>query len=44
MEAVFELQMHTPYPLYGDHEYKGVKNLIMETKDFKSSQGIVAGG
>jgi hypothetical protein len=33
MEAVFELQTQTPYPLYGDHESKVVRNLIMKTKE-----------
>jgi hypothetical protein len=27
--------LHTPLPLYGDHENKAVKNLIMKTKNFK---------
>jgi hypothetical protein len=44
LEAVFEPQMHTPLPLYGDHENKAVKNLIMKTKNFKSAQGIGASG
>jgi hypothetical protein len=34
------LQTHTPLPLYGDHENKAVKNLIIKTKDFKSGWEI----